>query len=92
MLQEPSMKSICESKFADVFSVLYTTLICYIEAEPPAYNPPANKGQERFGFVPNREAARLSPAKITVGTFNAFLDRADCQKVCRVIIFSEKLP
>ncbi|XP_037297672.1 maestro heat-like repeat-containing protein family member 1 isoform X2 [Manduca sexta] len=81
MLQEPTMKQTCISKFSDLFSVLYTSLACYIEAEPPAYSPPVNRTQERFGFIPNREAIRLSPAKITVNTFNAFLDMADCQKV-----------
>ncbi|KAM3962707.1 LOW QUALITY PROTEIN: maestro heat like repeat family protein c11.1 [Aphomia sociella] len=81
MLQEDSMKSICIAKFSELFSVLYTTLACYIDAEPPAYVVPQNKGQERFGFIPNREAIKLSPAKITVTTFNAFLDRADCVKV-----------
>lgn len=81
MLQEDTMKPICVSKFSDLFSVLYTTLACYIDAESPAYAPPANKAQERFGFIPNREAIKLSPAKITVHTFNAFLEQADCQKV-----------
>lgn len=81
MLQEPTMKATCVSKFSDLFSVLYTSVACYIEAEPPAYNPPTTKSQERFGFVPNREAMKLSPARITVHTFNAFLDQADCHKV-----------
>ncbi|XP_049870550.1 maestro heat-like repeat-containing protein family member 1 [Pectinophora gossypiella] len=81
MLQEETMKPTCVSKFSDLFSVLYTTLACYIEAEPPAYAVPQNRGQERFGFIPNREAIKLSPAKITVNTFNAFLDQAECHKV-----------
>ncbi|XP_045514319.1 maestro heat-like repeat-containing protein family member 1 [Pieris brassicae] len=81
MLQEESMRSICINMFSDLFAVLYTTLACYVEAEPPAYVVPSNKGQERFGFIPNREAIKLSPAKITVNTFNSFLERADCYKV-----------
>ncbi|CAH0726299.1 unnamed protein product, partial [Brenthis ino] len=81
MLQEESMRPICLEKFPDLFIVLYTTLACYIEAEPPAYSLPQNKGQERFGFIPNREAIKLSPAKITINTFNLFLERADCYKV-----------
>ncbi|XP_063358978.1 maestro heat-like repeat-containing protein family member 1 [Cydia amplana] len=81
MLQEETMNPICESKFTDLFAVLYTTLACYIEAEPPAYAPAQNKSQERFGFIPNRDSIRLSPAKITIDTFNAFLDRAGCTKV-----------
>ncbi|CAH0404602.1 unnamed protein product [Chilo suppressalis] len=81
MLQEEAMDSTCVSKFPDMFCVLYTTLACYIEAEPPAYSLPANKTQERFGYIPNRDAIKLSPAKITVNTFNAFLERAGCQKV-----------
>ncbi|KAL0848874.1 hypothetical protein ABMA28_013281 [Loxostege sticticalis] len=81
MLQETSMSATCVTKFADLFSVLYTTLACYIEAEPPAYSLPANRAQERHGFVPNRDSIRLSPAKITVNTFNAFLERANCYKV-----------
>ncbi|XP_072937353.1 maestro heat-like repeat-containing protein family member 1 [Epargyreus clarus] len=81
MLQEDSMRPICIEKFSELFSVLYTTLACYIEAEPPAYSVPNSKGQERLGYVPNREAIRLSPAKITVNTFNAFLEQADCHKV-----------
>lgn len=84
MLQEESMRNTCVAKFADLFAVLYTTLACYIDAEPPAYIVPQNKGQERIGFVPNREAIRLSPAKITIYTFNTFLERADCQKVGRI--------
>lgn len=81
MLQEETMKPICIAKFSDLFSVLYTTLACYIDAESPAYAPPANKTQERFGFVPNRESIKLSPGKITAHTFNAFLEQADCQKI-----------
>ncbi|CAD0196390.1 unnamed protein product [Chrysodeixis includens] len=81
MLQEDTMRPTCVAKFADLFSVLYTTLACYIDAESPAYTPPSNKNQERFGYVPNREAIKLSPARITVHTFNAFLEQADCQKV-----------
>ncbi|XP_063838990.1 maestro heat-like repeat-containing protein family member 1 [Ostrinia nubilalis] len=81
MLQEPTMNETCVAKFADLFSVLYTTLACYIEAEPPAYSLPANRAQERLGFVPNRDSIKMSPAKITVNTFNAFLERANCYKV-----------
>lgn len=81
MLQEESMNSICEAKFTDLFAVLYTTLACYIEAEAPAYAPAQSKSQERFGFIPNRDSIKLSPAKITINTFNAFLDRAGCTKV-----------
>ncbi|KAJ8729683.1 hypothetical protein PYW08_001264 [Mythimna loreyi] len=81
MLQEDTMKPTCIAKFSDLFAVLYTTLACYIDAESPAYSPPTNKNQERFGFVPNRDAIKLSPAKITVQTFNAFLEQADCHKV-----------
>ncbi|CAK1603530.1 unnamed protein product [Parnassius mnemosyne] len=81
MLQVDAMKPICNAKFSDLFSVLYTTLACYLEAEPPAYSVPSNKGQERIGFIPNREAIKLSPAKITVITFNAFLELSDCHKV-----------
>ncbi|XP_038223238.1 maestro heat-like repeat-containing protein family member 1 [Zerene cesonia] len=81
MLQEESMRPICINKFSELFAVLYTTLACYVEAEPPAYVVPTNKGQERFGFIPNREAIKLSPARITVNTFNSFLERADCYKV-----------
>ncbi|XP_013200545.1 maestro heat-like repeat-containing protein family member 1 [Amyelois transitella] len=81
MLQEPAMRPICLNKFPELFSVLYTTLACYMDAEPPAYVIPTNRPQERFGFIPNRDAIKLSPAKITVHTFNAFLDQADCQKV-----------
>ncbi|KAL4719398.1 hypothetical protein ACJJTC_011655, partial [Scirpophaga incertulas] len=81
MLQEETMSPTCVAKFAELFSVLYTTVACYIEAEPPAYSLPANKNQERFGFVPNREAIKLSPARIAVHTFNMFLERAHCNKV-----------
>ncbi|XP_046961304.1 maestro heat-like repeat-containing protein family member 1 [Vanessa cardui] len=81
MLQEEAMRPICIAKFPDLFAVLYTTLACYMEAEPPAYSLPQNRAQERFGFVPNRESIKLSPAKITINTFNAFLERADCYKV-----------
>lgn len=84
------MKTICEAKFAELFTVLYTTLVCYIEAEPPAYSVPTNKGQERFGIVPNRDAIRLSPGKIAADTFMAFLERADCQKVSFWCISPEK--
>lgn len=87
MLQEESMRTTCITKFADLFAVLYTTLACYIDAEPPAYAVPQNKGQERIGFIPNRDAIRLSPAKITINTFNAFLERADCQKVRKIFPF-----
>ncbi|XP_053610848.1 maestro heat-like repeat-containing protein family member 1 [Plodia interpunctella] len=80
MLQEPAMRTISISKFPELFSVLYSTLACYMAAEPPAYVLPANR-QERFGFIPNRDSVKLSPARICVYTFNAFLDRADCQKV-----------
>lgn len=82
MLQEETMKPTCIAKFSDLFAVLYTTLACYIDAESPAYSPPTNKNQERFGFIPNRDAIKLSPAKITIQTFNAFLEQADCHKVC----------
>lgn len=92
MLQEDSMKSLCADKFSDLFSVLYTTLACYIDAEPPAYTPPTVKSQERFGFIPNREAIKLSPAKITVQTFNAFLEQADCQKVSVNIKYTSNYP
>ncbi|XP_069356577.1 LOW QUALITY PROTEIN: maestro heat-like repeat-containing protein family member 1 [Maniola hyperantus] len=81
MLQEETMRPICLAKFALLFAVLYTSVACYIDASPPAYAVPANKGQERFGFIPNREAIKLSPAKITINTFNMFLERADCYKV-----------
>lgn len=80
MLQELSMRGTCLAKFPELFSVLYTTLACYIEAEPPAYSLP-HKNQDRFGFIPNREAIKLSPARITINTFNVFLERADCYKV-----------
>ncbi|XP_013181161.1 PREDICTED: maestro heat-like repeat-containing protein family member 1 isoform X1 [Papilio xuthus] len=80
MLQVGTMKALCIAKFSDMFTVLYTTLACYLEAAAPAYTVPTG-GRERFAIVPNRDAIKLSPAKITVHTFNAFLDQADCQKV-----------
>ncbi|KPI98538.1 HEAT repeat-containing protein 7A [Papilio xuthus] len=79
MLQVGTMKALCIAKFSDMFTVLYTTLACYLEAAAPAYTVPTG-GRERFAIVPNRDAIKLSPAKITVHTFNAFLDQADCQK------------
>ncbi|CAG9121569.1 unnamed protein product [Plutella xylostella] len=81
MLQQPSISKLCVSKFPELFTVLYTTLSCYMDADPPAYSVPSNKGLERIGFIPNREAIRLSPATIAMGTLNAFLERADCPKV-----------
>lgn len=88
MLEEENMTQICRSKFAEIFTILYTTWACYVDAEPPAYSMPHNKNQERHGYIPNRESIKLSPAKIAMGTFNSFLLRADCHKVSYSYIFN----
>ncbi|CAH2066000.1 unnamed protein product, partial [Iphiclides podalirius] len=45
MLQEDAMKAICAKKFPEMFSVLYTTLACYLEAAAPAYTVPSTRGR-----------------------------------------------
>lgn len=81
MLQETACSTFCIKKFPELFALLFTTLVVYMDAVAPAYSIPHNKYKEKFGYIPNREAARLSPARIALDTFNKFLVRADCCKV-----------
>ncbi|XP_077296156.1 maestro heat like repeat family protein c11.1 [Arctopsyche grandis] len=91
VLSQSQTKNICTEKFAELFAALYTTLVCFIGASPPAHSIQTEKKNEKFGFIPNSQSVNLSPVRITIDTMKALLINANCIKVLDVFLLCNQL-
>lgn len=82
-----NVKKICKERFSSLFPVLYTTLACFIGADPPAHSIAISNKTEKFGFVPNYKGTKICPAKIALDCLRRFLLNIDCEKVQHTLIF-----
>jgi hypothetical protein len=72
LLKNTQLKEICKQNFPELFAILLVTLASYIGTSAPAIKFTSDK-KEKYGFVLNREAFKLKPAKIALETIKSFL-------------------
>ncbi|KAH8397492.1 hypothetical protein KR222_008299, partial [Zaprionus bogoriensis] len=87
-----------EERFADMFSMLLTSLSSYtnLAAPMPAAPPPGSpsqpgKSSSKFGFVPNKELVKLNPCQIALETFQAFLNNLEMEQIATVLTVNTQL-
>ncbi|KAH8303311.1 hypothetical protein KR059_006711 [Drosophila kikkawai] len=99
MLPCKDIKGQLEARFADMFSMLLTSLSSYTNlAAPnpvmaasasPSTTQPA--GKSKFGFVPNKELIKLNPCQIALETFQAFLTNLEMEQIASVLSVNAQL-
>ncbi|EFA03008.2 maestro heat-like repeat-containing protein family member 1 [Tribolium castaneum] len=72
LLKNTQLKDICKQHFPEIFAIFLVTLASYIGTSAPAIKFNSDK-KEKYGFVLNREAFKLKPAKIALETLKSFL-------------------
>ncbi|RZC37257.1 hypothetical protein BDFB_008476, partial [Asbolus verrucosus] len=72
LLKNTQLKEICRQNFPEMFAILLVTLASYVGTSAPAIKANSDK-KEKYGFVLNREAFKLKPAKIALETLKLFL-------------------
>ncbi|XP_076271212.1 maestro heat like repeat family protein c11.1 isoform X2 [Rhynchophorus ferrugineus] len=72
LLKNAHLKDICMEQFSELFSLLLIGLASYVGCSAPALTFGTDK-KEKFGFVLNRDAYKLSPAKVALETYRLFL-------------------
>ncbi|EDW07993.1 maestro heat-like repeat-containing protein family member 1 [Drosophila mojavensis] len=86
-----------KARFADIFSMLLTSLSSYTNLAPPMpMAPPGspsqpNKSSSKFGFVPNKELIKLNPCQIALETFQAFLNNLEMEQIATVLTVNTQL-
>ncbi|KAL7745291.1 hypothetical protein ACLKA6_015316 [Drosophila palustris] len=88
-----------ETRFADMFCMLLTSLSSYTNLGPPmpvggaAPSSPsqASKSSSKFGFVPNKELVKLNPCQIALETFQAFLNNLEMEQIATVLTVNTQL-
>ena len=76
LLKNVQLKDICRQHFPEIFALLLVTLASYIGTSAPAIKSNSDK-KEKYGFVLNREAYKLKPAKVALETLKSFLHCCD---------------
>ncbi|XP_045471667.1 maestro heat-like repeat-containing protein family member 1 [Harmonia axyridis] len=96
IFKNAQLKEICIQQFPDLFSILLITLASYIGTAAPAMKEVTDK-KDKY-FVINREAYKMSPAKIALETFRLFLLCCDYKQMANNLLSfsqaetSEKFP
>lgn len=87
-----------ESRFADMFTMLLTSLSSYtnLAAPMPTAVPSGSptqpgKSSSKFGFVPNKELVKLNPCQIALETFQAFLNNLEMEQIATVLTVNTQL-
>lgn len=82
-------------KFADLFTMLITSLACYtnlaapmntgIRSGSPTMGSSSSVTKSKFGFVPNKETVKLNPCQIVLETFQKFLNNLEMEQISTVL-------
>ncbi|CAG9771935.1 unnamed protein product [Ceutorhynchus assimilis] len=72
LLKNIQLKEICLEQFPEMFSLLLISLASYIDCQAPATKTLTEKNN-KYGFILNRDAYKLNPAKVAFDTFRSFL-------------------
>ncbi|KAH8235312.1 hypothetical protein KR038_009962 [Drosophila bunnanda] len=98
MLPCKDIKGQLEARFADMFSMLLTSLSSYTNLAPPnatnasiSPNQTQPTGKSKFGFVPNKELIKLNPCQIALETFQAFLTNLEMEQIASVLSVNAQL-
>lgn len=68
LLKNTNLKDVCLEQFPELFSILLICLASYIGCSAPAIRSLSDK-KEKYGFILNRDAYKLSPSKVAFDTF-----------------------
>ncbi|KAH8408933.1 hypothetical protein KR009_004065 [Drosophila setifemur] len=99
MLPCKDIKGQLEIRFADMFSMLLTSLSSYtnlaapnlvVNASTTSPNQPQS-GKSKFGFVPNKDLIKLNPCQIALETFQAFLTNLEMEQIAAVFAVNSQL-
>ncbi|KAH8300821.1 hypothetical protein KR018_005563, partial [Drosophila ironensis] len=98
MLPCKDIKGQLEARFADMFSVLLTSLSSYTNLaapnSPPHVASAGNQqqtGKAKFGFVPNKELVKLNPCQIALEAFQGFLTNLEMDQIAGVLTVNSQL-
>ncbi|KAI8033359.1 maestro heat-like repeat-containing protein family member 1 [Drosophila gunungcola] len=98
MLPCKDIKGQLETRFADMFCMLLTSLSSYTNLAAPNPVHPASltpsqtqSGKTKFGFVPNKELIKLNPCQIALETFQAFLTNLEMEQIASVLSVNGQL-
>ncbi|KAJ8979536.1 hypothetical protein NQ317_017684 [Molorchus minor] len=89
LLKNTQLKDLCVQQFPEIFSILLVCLASYIGTSAPATRNGDKK--EKFGYILNRDAYKLNPAKIALDTLRLFLTCCEFQKMAACLLFYNNL-
>ncbi|XP_063232625.1 maestro heat-like repeat-containing protein family member 1 isoform X2 [Bacillus rossius redtenbacheri] len=84
MFRVASMHALVTARLPELFTLLYLAVASYVGASPPVHTP--HSGKDRLSFVPNRNAYKLSPARVAHDALQGFLLCARCDSVAEALL------
>lgn len=79
LLKNTQLKDVCIQQFPELFSILLVCLASYLGTQAPAT-------QSNKSFIINRDALKLSPAKLALETFRLFLQCCEFNKMATSLL------
>lgn len=86
-------------RFAELFAAMITTLATYTNLDPPINiaKPQTDakssvKSKSKYGYVPNRDLAKMVPCQIALDAFKILLDNLEMEQVSNVLSICPTLP
>ncbi|KAJ8916184.1 hypothetical protein NQ315_016323 [Exocentrus adspersus] len=86
ILKNTQIKDISIQQFPELFSTLLVCLASYIGTSTPVARGNGDK-RDKYSFIINRDAYKLSPAKIALETFRLFLTCCEFSKMAACLLF-----
>lgn len=84
---------ILKKHFADLFAALLTSVATYTNVAPPSFptiSPSStaksnNNGKLKFGFIPNKELAKMNPCQTVLNALEEFLESIKMEQIKGVL-------
>lgn len=83
-----------KKRFPELFALFLASIATYTNLAAPAKSPSgspntkaANSGTKsvKFGFIPNKDSAKLNPCQVVLDTFKAYLENIEMERLAQVL-------
>uniref|UniRef100_A0A336MNJ8 CSON014643 protein n=1 Tax=Culicoides sonorensis TaxID=179676 RepID=A0A336MNJ8_CULSO len=92
MFKSDQIKTELKLRFSDLFCAMLTTVATYTNLDPPVNvaKPLTDakssvKSKSKYGYVPNRDLAKMVPCQIVLDTFKTLLDSLEMEQVSNAL-------
>lgn len=84
-----------KARFAELFSLMLTTVATYTNLDAPIRSPKPtevqstnntkSKSKSKYGMIPNRDLIRIVPCQIAIDAFKVLLDNLEMEQISNVL-------